>query len=75
MMPNSVPYQLEIVACAECGLPAEVVDRAVVASTSGPVEIVRTLCVRRHWYMMADSVAPLRLYQPPLMVRRRGAGG
>ena len=75
MMPDPAPYQLEIAACPECGLPAEVVDRVVVASTGGPVELLRTLCVRRHWYMMADSARPLRVYQPPMTVPRRGAGG
>jgi hypothetical protein len=75
MMPDPAPNQLEIVACPECGLPAEVVDRVAVTSTAGPVELRRTLCVRRHWYMMADSSAPLRVYQPPMTVPRRGAGG
>jgi hypothetical protein len=75
LMPDPAPKELEIVACPECGLPAEVVDRVVVASTAGPVNLIRTMCVRRHWYMMANSWRPLRVYQPPLTVRHRGAGG
>ncbi len=34
--------------CPECALPAEVVDRFWLASTSGPVEHVSTRCVAGH---------------------------
>lgn len=37
-----------LVSCAECGLPAEIVDRFVLESTSGPVPHVATRCVLRH---------------------------
>ena len=33
-----------------CGLPAEIVDRWVWASTDGPVEHVRTWCANGHWF-------------------------
>jgi hypothetical protein len=46
---------LEMTVCPLCGLPAEIADRAVAASTAGPVEIVRIMCVHRHWFMMNDS--------------------
>jgi hypothetical protein len=75
MMPDPAPKELQIVACPECALPAEVVDRVVAASTAGPVDLIRTMCVRRHWYMMAEALTALRVYQPPMTVRRRGAGG
>lgn len=39
---------LEVVACAECALPAEVVDRVDVTSTDGPVETLATVCVAGH---------------------------
>lgn len=34
--------------CPECGEIAEVGDRFVLASTDGPVEHIRMVCVRRH---------------------------
>ena len=83
-MPDPAPNRLEIADCPECGLPAEIVDRVVVASTAGPVELVRTMCVRRHWFMMSrdfmksdgrPASAGLRVHQPPMTVHRRGAGG
>jgi hypothetical protein len=42
----------ELIACPEpgCGVPAGVVDRFVLASTSGPVEHVRTWCLNGHGY-------------------------
>ena len=43
---------MRIVACPQCGLAAEIVDQAVVASTSGPVDIIRLVCVQRHWFLM-----------------------
>ena len=41
---------LQLIACPEpsCRVPAEVSDRFVLASTDGPIEYVRTYCVRRH---------------------------
>ena len=41
--------------CPECGEPAEVLDRFELPSTDGPVEHVRTYCVRRHTFL-----APVR---------------
>jgi hypothetical protein len=43
--------------CPECGAPAEVIDEGTVASTDGLITMVRTLCVRRHWFLLpADRV-------------------
>lgn len=39
---------MEFVDCPECGLPAEVRDRFVLESTDGPIEHVKTQCVKRH---------------------------
>ena len=43
--------------CAEpgCPGPAEVVDRVVLESTSGPVEHVHVRCLHRHRFMMPVS--------------------
>ena len=45
---------LILVACPEpaCDGPAEMTDQFVLWSTSGPVEHVRTYCVRRHFFML-----------------------
>ena len=38
-----------------CDLPAELVDAVVVGSTGGPLEMVRTWCLRRHVYVVPLS--------------------
>ncbi len=43
---------MEIVDCPWCGAPAELESESTLASTSGPVEHVRVLCVRLHHYLM-----------------------
>lgn len=51
---------IEIVGCPQCGAPAEVTDRFVLASTDGPVELVKVHCVLRHWFtvLLTDLPAP-----------------
>ena len=39
---------LMIVGCPECGQPAEVLDRFVLASTDGPTEHLRLRCLAGH---------------------------
>jgi hypothetical protein len=46
---------LEIIACPECGLPAEISDWGTVSSTAGRVEIVRITCVQRHWFITSSD--------------------
>jgi hypothetical protein len=49
---------LRIAGCPECGAPAEVISEGLVASTDGPIELVRVRCVHRHWFLMpADRLA------------------
>lgn len=49
---------MDFTACPECGSIARVLDRFVLESTDGPVEHVRTQCVRRHWFVLpAATVA------------------
>lgn len=46
---------MELTACPECGGLAEIVWRAALESTDGPVEHVRVVCVRRHWFLMPTA--------------------
>ena len=43
---------METTRCPECGQPAEVVDRTVLASTDGPVEHAHVRCVQRHRFWL-----------------------
>ena len=43
---------LELVACPQCGAPAELVSEGWLDSTEGPVEHCRVRCVRRHFFFM-----------------------
>ena len=47
---------MEIVDCPGCGAPAEVEPWGALGSTGGPVAHVKTLCVRRHWYLLPRDV-------------------
>ncbi|HEY1274393.1 MAG TPA: hypothetical protein VGF25_05765 [Thermoleophilaceae bacterium] len=38
------------VRCPECNLPARIIDRFSLGSTSGPVEHVKTSCPSGHWF-------------------------
>ena len=52
-----------VVSCPECGGLATVLDRCVLASTDGPVELVRILCAADHYFFMpiAGLAAPVRM--------------
>lgn len=46
---------METTTCPECGAPAEILDRATLESTDGPIEHVKLTCVRRHWFLMSTG--------------------
>ena len=46
------PADLELVACPECGRPAEVEWRDRLDSTHGTVEHLKIRCLDRHWFLM-----------------------
>ncbi|MFL6129304.1 MAG: hypothetical protein ACJ73E_09590 [Mycobacteriales bacterium] len=46
---------MDATTCPECAAPAEVTGRAVLASTDGPIEHVRVVCARRHWFLMSTA--------------------
>jgi hypothetical protein len=39
---------MSLIDCPRCGLPAQIVDRFALKSTSGPVEHVKMRCVAGH---------------------------
>jgi len=41
-----------VIACPECGLPAEVTERFWLGSTDGPVEHVALACLDGHYFRM-----------------------
>jgi hypothetical protein len=53
---------LDITTCPDCGSVAEVQWRATMDSTEGPIEHVKILCVRRHWFLL--PVARLAVARP-----------
>jgi hypothetical protein len=52
---------MEDTGCPErgCTMPAEILDRAVLASTDGPIEHVRVLCLAGHGFFM-----PMEMLEP-----------
>ena len=51
---------LRLVACPECGAPAEVEWADEVGSTSGPLELVKIRCLSRHWFLMPSEGLAVR---------------
>jgi hypothetical protein len=50
---------LQLVGCPQCLAPAEITDRFVLESTSGPVEHITVCCVNRHRFTMTAERLPL----------------
>jgi hypothetical protein len=64
---------MDLTVCPECAAPAEIQWRAVLASTDGPVEHAKILCVRRHWFLLPiAAIARPPLWTATAMVSRRG---
>jgi hypothetical protein len=40
---------LELIACPQCGAPAEITQRFWLDSTDGPIQHLQTICVSKHW--------------------------
>ena len=45
--------------CPGCGLAAEISDRFTLDGAPEPVEHVKLVCVRRHWYTVPVDVCPV----------------
>jgi hypothetical protein len=61
---------MEITDCPTCGAPMEVLQWPSVGGTSGPVAMVKTLCLRRHWFLMPREM----LTAPWPVVEHAGRG-
>jgi hypothetical protein len=48
-----------LVNCPTCGLPAEITDSFTLGGAPAPVEHVKVVCVRRHWYTLAVDMFPV----------------
>jgi hypothetical protein len=48
-----------LVECPTCGLPAEIADRFTLDGAPGPVEHIKVVCVRRHWYTLPVDMFPV----------------
>jgi len=46
---------MDATTCPDCGAPAEITDRCALESTDGPIEHVRVVCVRRHWFLLSTG--------------------
>ena len=45
--------------CPRCGLPAEISDRFTLGGAPEPVQHVKVVCVRRHWYTLPVDMVPV----------------
>lgn len=52
------PSDLDLVACPECGQPAEVEWSDEIHSTEGAVEHLKIRCLNRHWFLMPSDSLP-----------------
>ena len=53
-----------LVNCPTCGLPAAITDRFTLGGAPGPVDHVKLICVRRHWYTLPVDTLPLNAPGP-----------
>jgi hypothetical protein len=51
-------FTLQLVGCPQCLAPAEITDRFVLQSTSGPVEHITVCCVHRHRFTITTEHLP-----------------
>ena len=49
---------LQLVGCPQCPAPAEITDRFVLESTSGPVEHLTMSCLNRHRFTLTAEHLP-----------------
>ena len=64
MINNRNPHDEELapgalVDCPTCGLPAEITDVFTLDGVPEPVEHVKVVCIRRHWYTLPIDMVEL----------------
>jgi hypothetical protein len=60
---------LDFTSCPECDAVAEVLWRTELASTDGPVEHAKVLCLNRHgFFLPAAALASAKALQKPARV-------
>jgi len=47
---------VHVTACPECDAPAELTHYATLASTDGPIDMVRITCPAKHWFLMTADL-------------------
>lgn len=58
--------------CPACGLLAEITDRFTLDGVPTPVEHVKVVCVKRHWYTLPiDQVSIAHPAQPQITTLTR----
>jgi hypothetical protein len=57
---------LQLVGCPQCLAPAEITDRFVLESTSGPVEHLTVRCLNRHWFTITAEHLPSASCREPV---------
>jgi hypothetical protein len=56
---------LQLVGCPQCMAPAEITDRFVLESTSGPVEHLTVFCLHRHRFtLLAEHLSSAGREEP-----------
>jgi hypothetical protein len=61
---------LEIIACPQCGAPAEITDRFWLDSTDGPIQHLQTICVSKHWLTPPGRDGPPAAARHPITTSR-----
>jgi len=54
----ALPTGMQIIGCPECDATAEVLDHGRAASTGGSLNVVKVVCVERHWFLMTRDALP-----------------
>jgi hypothetical protein len=59
-----------LVDCPTCGLPAEITDRFTLDGVPEPLDHVKVVCVRRHWYTLPVDMVPVSARRTAQMTLR-----
>ena len=73
MTPDHIHIPVDpLLNCPTCGLPAEITDRFTLNGAPTPVEHVKLVCVKRHWYTLpVDQLSAADPAGAPALIRDR----